>query len=207
LGGTRTRPQALFGEYAKMIYRTLPLVALVGVLLFSVSCEKQTAGDSKPIAKVNDYVITEDNFRVRLLSSMHMADKGALSFEDKKRFLEEEIGRELLVQEAMKLDLDKDASFRYAIEKYWEQTLITELLKRKAESLQDQSLVTEEEIKARYEKMAKSEANPPPLKEAAASLEKEIREEKKAKALQSWLDEIRQKASITINEENLRALH
>jgi len=177
-----------------------------GIVILGVACSGQGPDEGKPIAKIGDYVITEKVLRDRMAEWAYYEGVGSLTLENKNNFLNQTIDQEVLIQEAVKLGLHKDASFRRSIEKFWEQTLITALLQKKADTLKDKTIVTSEEIEARYQEIAKTKEAPPPLEELAPSLEEEIREKKKTEALEAWIKELRDKANIQIYEENLKAL-
>lgn len=91
---------------------------------------------SKPFLSINDRMISEDQFKDML------AFKPPYMNED--QFIESIIEKQLLIQEAIKMDINKEKSFRLSVENFYEQSLIKILLDRKLDSLQVD--VTEEEI-------------------------------------------------------------
>ena len=186
--------------------RLKKLLFVLMALVATVACSQQPKEQSKPIVKVNEYTISEDAFRTRMASVAYYRGMGALSLEDKKDLVDQEIKKELLIQEAMRLGLDKDDSFRQAIEKYWEQTLITTVVKQKMEAIQKNTIVTAEEVNKAYQEMAKSDANCPPLEKVSSSIEKKILEDKKTEGLNAWTEELRKKAKIFVHEDNLANL-
>jgi len=182
------------------------IVIVAGIMVLLCSCTGQGTNKSAPVAKVNDYVIASDDFRQVLARSAYFNDIVGLSLADKKRILDEEIRKELLIQEAIKLGLDKEPEFRQTIERYWEQTLIASLVKRQSASIQSRIIVTEDEIENRYRQMAQPGTELPPLADLRQKLEKEIRDEKQTKALEEWTEDLWKKAKINLNEENLSSL-
>ncbi len=184
--------------------RAMLIVLALFVLLSS--CGGKPGDEGKPIAKVNDFVIVEDSFRQELSASAYFHNIPGLSNDDKKRFLDSQIRKELLIQEATRHGLDKGEAFRQTIERYWEQTLITALVGQKSKDLEKDILVTQEEIEGRYRALAQAKPDLAPLEELAPEIEKEIREQKKTKALESWIDSLWAEADIKIYEENLQAL-
>ena len=179
----------------------------LGVLLLLLSgCSGNDADQGKPMAKVGDYVFTEKAFRERAAEWAYYQGIGALTQAKKRALLEQEIDKELLVQEAVRLKLHEDDQFRRTIENYWEQTLITFLLERKSKELKDSIIVTSEEVQARYKEIASQSQDTPPLEEMAESLEKELTEEKRTAAVEEWIKGLRSKTEIEIYEDNLKAL-
>jgi hypothetical protein len=148
----------------------------------------------------------EDSFRSELSASAYFHDIPGLSNDDKKSFLDNQIRKELLIQEATRHGLDKGEAFRQTIERYWEQTLISALVEQKSKDLEKDILVTREEIEGRYRELAQAKPDLAPLEELAPEIEKEIREQKKTEALESWIDSLWAEADIKIYEENLQAL-
>lgn len=178
----------------------------VGVSLFLLSCKASTTEGEKPIVKVNDYVITEKEFCRDLSECVRFYNKIGLTEEDRTGFLQERIRRELLIQAAVSRGLDKEDAFRQTIEKYWEQTLLTELLRRETTRLEKDIIVNRDEMEARYRDMFKSQSSLPPMESVMTKIESEIREEKKTKALEQWMTDLQGKAKIKIYEENVKAL-
>ena len=189
-----------------MMYKNAFLLFLAGLLVLTISCKGKVASEEKPIVRINDYIITEKDFRQELSASAHFHDITGLTQEDKKDFLNSQIKKELLIQAAVSLGLDKEEGFRQAIENYWEQTLITALLKREISRLEKDIIVTREEIENLYHHMSQTNPDISSLEKILPALEKEIREEKKTRALESWIKDLWMEAEITIYEENLRAM-
>ncbi len=175
-------------------------------LLILSGCSGDGADEGKPMAEVGDYVFTEKAFRERAAEWAYYQGIGALTTEKKRALLEQEIDKELLVQEAVRLKLHEDDQFRRTIENYWEQTLITFLLERKSKDLKDSIIVTSEEVQARYKEIASQNEDTPPLEEMSESLERELTEEKRTAAVEDWIRGLRSKTKITIYEDNLKAL-
>lgn len=187
----------------RIILRMAGLVLAVSLL---AACSPESSDKSKPIAKIGDYTITEDEFRRRIVATRKLFDEDALTYEDKKRYLDREIDKELLIEEARKLRLAREPEFLEATQRFWEQTLITRLFEVKVAKLVKHVFVTDQEVRQRYAIWCKEDPNCPELKEAREKLQAEVLQEKKQKALDEWLSDLRKKASVTIYEDNLRAL-
>jgi len=186
---------------------------IIHILLFSIciailpsSCGDRKTVESKPVCKVNDYVITEEDFRRALSESALYQSQAGLTQDNRKSVLDEQIRKELLIQTAVNLGLDKEAEFRQTIERYWEQTLIATLIKMRCAQVGNTIFVSREDIENRYRELAAANAGLPALEEMAPALATEILEEKKSKALDDWTEELRKNASIRIYEENLSAI-
>ncbi|MBN1103033.1 MAG: SurA N-terminal domain-containing protein [Deltaproteobacteria bacterium] len=185
--------------------RTLLLGCVIFVTLLW-SCAEGPSGEGKPIARVNDYVITEDGFRQEVSISARYHNILGLTPEDKREFLNTQIRKELLIQAAVSQGLDKEDEFRQAIEKYWEQFLITALLRREGEQIEKEIVVTREEMEAYYHQVVRKDPKSPPLEQMLPEVERNVREMKKTKALDAWIERLWKDAKITVYEDNLTAL-
>ncbi|MDR3568460.1 MAG: SurA N-terminal domain-containing protein [Syntrophobacteraceae bacterium] len=186
--------------------RSIIFLIVAGVVAVTSSCGGRAPSDRKPVAVVNGYVITADDFRQELALYQRFHNISALSVEDKQRILDERIRQELFIQQAVKLGLDKDPGFRQTIERYWEQTLISSLIKKQLAG-DNATIVTEEEIDQACKKLPPQvQANPAALKAMREQLAKQIREEKKAKLLDDWSQKLWNKAKITVYKQNVTDL-
>ena len=82
---------------------------------------------SKPYISVNDRIISEEEF------SSLLAHKP--SYMSRDLFAESLIQRQLLIQEAVRQEINKDEDFRQSVENFYEQSLIKILVDRKLSSL------------------------------------------------------------------------
>jgi hypothetical protein len=169
--------------------------------LFSCSQEKTEKG--KILAIINDYSLTLEEFQYQLAAELELDKDFKLTKEAKKEFLEELIRKELLIQEAKRLQLDREEKFVRAIERYWEFTLIRDLMELKGKEITQRTLISQEEIRDYYKEMQKSEEKLPSLKELKEKINKELKEKKKTRILKEWINDLRGKAKIEINRELL----
>ena len=175
------------------------LLLLVG---FS-GCKRENGEKPEVLARINDYNLTLDEFQKQLASDMEMDKEFKLTRDAKKAFLDELIKKEILIQEARKLKLDTREEFRRAIERYWESTLIRDLLSLKAKDIAEKTYVSEEEINNRYRAMQAVNENLPSLKDVREKIKKKLKEEKKTALLGKWIDDLKKKADIKINDSLL----
>ena len=171
--------------------------------LILCACSQEKAEEGKMLARINDFTLTLDGFQRQLAAELELEEDFKLTNEAKKEFLEELIRKELLIQEAKKLHLDTRDAFVRAIERYWESTLIRDLIELKSKEIQEKTYVTQEEIEARYKEMKGSDETLSPLREIQEEISTELQEEKKSYLLEEWISELRKKAKIEINEQLL----
>lgn len=165
------------------------------------SCSQEKAEEGKILARINDYNLTLEEFQHQLAAELELDRDFKLTKEAKKEFLEELIRKEILIQEAKRLQLDRKEKFTKAIERYWESTLIRDLMELKGKEITQRTLISQEETEAYYKEMQKSEEKLPPLKEIQEKITKQLKEKKKTMILKEWINDLRGKAKIEINRK------
>ncbi len=109
------------------------------------------------VALVNGRAITQTEFDLRW-NELSQATRSRYEKEGgKRRFLDELITKELLMQEARRRGLDQDDTIRDKTQRYKEQLILDELLKDK---LQSKVELTQEELAAYYESRASELLDP-----------------------------------------------
>jgi parvulin-like peptidyl-prolyl isomerase len=129
------------------------LVAIcVFSLLFFVSCNKTAPLKGKELARINDRVITLDEFEQKMeqlplqFKTLILAEKG------RKEFLQNLIEQELLLQEGVKKELDKDAKLRAKVEQFRQGLIIETLVEQLCEG---KDAVSKDEVSAYYQQNKK----------------------------------------------------
>jgi maltoporin len=184
----------------KKTFYYLPLLIL-SVLLFS--CSQDSHDDGKVLARINDYSILQDEFQYQLAEEIDLYSDLKLTKEVRRDFLDRLIKKELLIQEAKRLQLDRRDDFIKTIERYWESTLIRDLLEIKGEEISQRILVSQEEIEAYYNDMKKAGMEVSSLAEVETDITKAIKEEKKSRLLKEWIDGLLKNATVEVNQELL----
>jgi hypothetical protein len=98
-------------------------VAFASIGLLYSGCQKKM-GPGKIVAKINGYYMTDEDLRDKMVHSPYSSEMA----KDLEDFLSVAIREQVLIQEAQRQGLDKVKTFMRAIERYWAQTLIKELL-------------------------------------------------------------------------------
>jgi peptidyl-prolyl cis-trans isomerase C len=129
--------------------------AIGGILLLSAGCAPPP--EEGVLALVNGRQITQTDFDIHWGELAEATRARYLKEGGKRLFLDELITRELLMQEARKLGLDKSDTIRDRAQRYKEQLIIDELLKDRIKAKVE---LTNEELNAFYEQHA-SELLPP----------------------------------------------
>ena len=181
----------------------LVLVLVVSAAL--AACSGEPEEDRGPVvARINDYELTLEEYETQLNSDVSMSELYRLTEEDKREFLERLIRKELLIQEAMRRKLDRREAFVRAIERYWESTLIRDLMELEGEEIRERSSVTEKEIRARYEQMKEAKANLPPFEEMRERIGRTLLEETRQERLRAWVESLREGADVEVYEERCK---
>lgn len=187
-----------------MMLRTISF-GLILAISFSVlqacSPASESTGDEKILATINDYHLSLDAFSRQLASELELEKNYKLTEDAKREFLETLIDKELLIQEAVRMKLDRRDAFTKAIEKYWESTLIRDLITLKSQEISETIYVSQEEVVERYGALKQSAPTMGPLtEELKEQLLQELKASKKSNRLKTWIDELRKQATIEIDD-------
>jgi peptidyl-prolyl cis-trans isomerase C len=134
---------------------------LLALLLAASACSDKPAGPPKALAVVNGKEITVGEFDLRWSQMPEFARKSYGSPEGRKKFLEELVTRELLLQEAKKRGLDHDRALVERVERFKERSILDNLMKEEVDS---RVTVTQEEIKNFYTTHSENFTAPPALR-------------------------------------------
>jgi len=185
-----------------MKIRFIYLAILIPVLLLP-ACSQSRPDNSPIIADINGYKLTQADFLGQLKAEVEFDRDFKVTRQAKQEFLEQIIRRELLIQEAQRLRLDRQPKFVRAIERYWESTLIRDLLELKGEQTDQTLIVSQTDARAHYEQLKGAGGHLPPLTEVRDGIMVELKEKKRAQALDQWVAQLRQNATVTIDEDKL----
>lgn len=186
----------------KIIYLGL----LIGFGLCFSGCGPMPQGQrSKVVAQINDYQMTVDDVK-DIFHSVILYEDDKVNLEVKKMIIQDMIRKELLLQEAQRLNLDKNKEFMKTIERYWEQALIKSLLDEKTREIAGSVKVTENEVIDYYNSLAEGNPEAEEISEMRAEIILEIKNRKEAELIEAWINGLENNASITVNEEVLEKI-
>jgi len=173
----------------------------IGILLASVAlagCSAGGGGDERVVAQVNDYKMTVEDLKYELKNvpyddaSLLETEKGRLDYIN--RLLEKEI----LLQEAQKKGLDREKEFMRSIENYWEQALLRLLLQKKSNEIPGLIHVYDNEIDEYYRETGEDLSR--------SDISRIIRQKKETEAMNVWVQELKKRSRVKINEKVLREI-
>ena len=174
------------------------LSLLLALLLLGAGCTANTPPESETIVlQVNDSAITLPEFNEMLKFSAYADPELEITEQSRDDFVQYLIRRQLMIQEAARLKLDRKKEFVMTIQTYWESTLIRNLMDLKSQELKQHVLVTEDEI-TRYYTENKDRFDTPP-EEAREQIRTILTSKKVEEKLEQWALDLREKADIRIN--------
>jgi len=167
------------------------MMALIAGL--AMGCAKKP-DKSQVVAEINNYQVTIDDFKQEMAMSMPDANRGQI-FQDI-------VTKELLLQEAQKMNMDKDKGFMKEIENYWKQTLIKRLIDKKGREFLAVSNVSDDEAKAEYNRMRQEEgASIGNYEKIKDEVKKRVLQEKAQIELDKWITGLKNNARIIKHED------
>ena len=178
-------------------------VAFFGALALFSACSEERQTPTDVLITVNDFTLSRNQFNEMLKFEAEVNPAFRLSKEGSGIFLRQLIEKQLLIQEAHARKLDEQEMFRQAIERYWESTLIRDLLYSQGEEIRRGTVVTEEEIAA-WRQVHKDSLPDLPLADQRDGIRRAVENEKVDEAMRHWLDGLRAKARVTISDPELR---
>jgi len=108
------------------------MAGAVCIICFCSGCG-QKAKEKRVVAKINNYIMTVEDFEDEIKYSPYAGDKTT----DLEELLDLAIRKQVLIQEAQRQGLDKQKTFMKTIERYWRQTLIKELLEKETKRIHE----------------------------------------------------------------------
>ncbi len=179
-----------------------PIALLLIVLSFS-ACAQKEEDSGKVLAKVNEFTLLQSEYKALLAQEAEYEPDFKLTRENRERFLNELIHKELLIQEAKRLKLDRREKFVRAIERYWEATLIRDLMEEKGREIGATTFITQKEIDTCDPKLYPVEKENTSPEELKVRITARLKEDKKCQRLKKWIEGLKEKADIQINKDLL----
>jgi hypothetical protein len=177
------------------------ILIFFSLFLFLSGC----GSDPHPTAKesviqVNDWRISLAEFNDLLKFEVYADPEVDLTRNSRAAFIDYLIQKELMIQEANRLKLDRKEEFVRTIQTYWESTLIRHLLDLKTEEFKKMILVTEEEIDDYYSEN-KDWFDGSPKAEVRDQIIQTLTSQKLSAKIEEWTDSLRQNAEIIIDPQ------
>lgn len=167
-------------------------------------CEQEAIKKDNELLRINNCSISKDEVAAKLKYESDLNSNFYLVKGCRKEFLNDLIQSQLLIQEAKRQKIDEREVFRQTIQRYWESTLIRDLLEEKGRQFRNTSVVTEQEI-TEYYNSHRDFLPSQSISEMQKEIADKIIEEKVSERLASWIDDLKKEAKIDIHDKDLAA--
>ncbi|HZX47808.1 MAG TPA: SurA N-terminal domain-containing protein [Nitrospirota bacterium] len=182
-------------------FRALCIILSVLLIPVITSCGKKQHKDA--VATVNGAPVSLQEFQKELAIYANRTPDFKLNAGSVEEYLNMVIDKQLMIQEAMKMGIAEDERFLETIKRFWEQTLIRELINAKSSEWRDKLFVTEDEILGYYQNVKPGLIPSPLLKDVREEIRLSLLEQKRQKAMEEWLKDARKSAAIKIDAKRL----
>ena len=174
--------------------------ALITALFFIAGCSSGNNNhENKIVAQINKYKMTEEDLRYEFRNAPYDEIELLKTEEGRKRYLAGVIEKEALLQEAQRRGLDREKEFMKSIENYWEQALLKMLFERRIKEISGNIYISNNEIDEYY----RGSGEDAPLSKVKNNIRDAIKQKKESEAMNAWIEELKNKAYININEKAL----
>ena len=185
---------------------TLLCISISVLALFQINCS-QNSENTEAVAQINSYYMSVGDFKEDLKSLSLYRPQSVKTYEGRLNALNDILEKEILLQEAQNLNLDKDERFRKTIENYWKQTLLIMLIEKKAKEISDEIFVYDNEVQAYYKALKETNPDIGPLAEVKPEIKRIIRSQKETAKMREWIEDVKGKTYIKINEDVLKKIN
>lgn len=181
------------------IFHEIMAIYFIISVFFLSGCSVNGEADKRIIAEVNRYKMTVEDLKYEL-KNIPFDEVELLKTEDgRKEYIHRLVEKEILLQEAQRQGLDREKDFMKSIESYWEQTLLKLLLQKKSKEISSMVHVYDNEIEEYYKASGEKQA----LSKVDSDIRRLIRQKKETEAMDAWVEELKEKSYIKINEDIL----
>lgn len=184
-----------------------------GVLLCLSGCGQQSADatSEKPALVINGLHLTPSELRQELETSSltpHSVADPEVDENAEPEWISRIIEREVLVQEAQRLGLDRQPEFLRTIERFWKEALIKSLLNHKGKEIENEVHIYDREIEDYYGRLVASQGaeSVGPLEDLREELRRTVRQKKQTETMDAWISKLKEEAKISIDHEAVSQL-
>ncbi len=190
-----------------MTRKTL-IVLIIAVLVLLVVVAGKNARSPRDgsfvLANVNGYQIMADEFEEGFSTSAFAARDDKL--QARREYLETLIDQKLILLDAQRQNLDKAPDFLKSVEKFWAQSLLTVAVGKKTLELHKGINVRDEDVRRIYDDMVKDGVTVKPLSQVYPQIKWQAEKQLDTQLLNRWIHGLRQGASVSVDENALKAL-
>ena len=180
------------------------LLAGIACLVFLAGCSAEKNNpDNKVVAQINKYKMTAEDLRYEFKNAPYDEIAILKTEKGRKQCLEGLIEKEVLLQEAQHLGIDREKDFMKSIESYWEQALLKILLERKSKEISGLMHVYDNEIEEYYRDSGEKQ----PFAKVKNEIRDAVKQKKETEAMNAWIEELKKGSYIKVNEEVLESIN
>ena len=155
----------------------------------------------KPYAlRINNFTMTLEEFN-EYFQKMNAGEEDTP--DNRKKVLDDLINKKIILQEAEKEGLHKSKEFLTALQEFYEQLLFKTIIDKKAKELGSRVNVSDSEVRTRYQELKDNGLITQLLAEVYDKIKWQIFRGKQTEALNDWFLELRKKAKIELNQEEI----
>ena len=182
-------------------HRLVTSLLLLLVLCAGCDFRQKMAGNQKPILTINKLKLSGEDLRKELTLAAQGPEQGARPGKagGEPEWISRVVERELLVQEAQRLGLDRNPEFMGTIERFWKEALLKQLIHLKGQEISSHVHVYDPEVEQRYAQMARQDPSLRPLAEVKEDIRRMIRQEKEAQEMERWVEGLKARAKIQMD--------
>jgi len=199
---------------------SLKIFFLIILTLFTlVSCKNKSdapaSGSGKggtTIATVNNVPVTDEDVKFEIGLLPEQLQQMATSGEGLATLLDDVLKKEMLYQEAKKLNIDKSEEFKHRLQDL-ERRLIVEMLL--VQEIEKNTLVTDEEAKQFYEENkerftspvpgSKNKKEPVPFDEVKDLIKDRLMTQKQRRAFEDYIENLSKSYTVKLDEDAIAA--
>jgi len=172
------------------------------ILLFSflAGCSAENnSPDKKVVAQVNKYKMTIEDLKYEFKNAPYDETAFLKTENGRKAYLDSLVEKQVLLQEAQRLGIDRERDFMKSIENYWEQALLRILLERKAKEISGLTHVYDNEVEKYYKDSGENQ----PFSRVKNEIRDMIKQKKETDAMDAWINDLKKRAYIKVDEKIL----
>ena len=160
------------------------------------------AQDRDVVVKINNYEITRQEFEQEFADSSfsRQGTPGA-----RMDFLNSLINRQLILQDAQANDLDKSRQFIEMIQKFWEQSLLKAALDKASKEISNAATIDDSSVEVAYNKIFSEGKTDKSYSSMYQQIKWELKQARESELMDNWLQELRKKTRIVIDQSISRS--
>lgn len=178
--------------------RLLYCYIVILLVLTMAGCSGGNEGaEKKVVAQVNKYKMTAEDLWYEFKNAPYDEAELLKTEKGRRAYLDRLVEKEVLLQEAQRIGIDREKDFMKSIESYWEQALLRILFERKAKEISGLIHVYDNEVEKYYKDSGENQ----PFSRVKNEIRDLIKQKKETGAMDAWINDLKKRSYIKIDEE------